>query len=86
MPWDVGVHIDLAATLTRLNQHAKAFGVIESARTLAPDDPNVLALLANNQLNRGQLMEARDTVRELVRRYPRYQLTSRLRALLELPQ
>ena len=86
MPRDVGVHIDLAAALTRLNQHIKASGVIESARKLAPDNPTILALLATNQLNRGRLVEARDTVRELVRRYPRYQLTSRLRALLELPQ
>ncbi len=86
MPWDVGVHIDLAAALTRLNQHIKASGVIESARNLAPDNPTILALLATNQLNRGRLVEARDTVRELVRRYPGYQLPARLRGLLELPQ
>ncbi len=86
MPRDVGVAIDLATTLTRLKQHIEAATVIESAQNLAPNDPNVLALKATNRLSRGLLVEARDTVRELVRRYPEYRLTAKLRALLELPQ
>ena len=86
MARDVGVHVDLAATLTRLNQHAKAARVIESAQQIAPYDSNLLALKATNRLSRGLLAEARDIVRELVRRYPDYRLTPKLRALTELPQ
>ena len=82
----MGVHIDLATTLTRLDQHIAAATVIGSAQEIAPNDPDVLALKAINRLSRGLLIEARDTVRDLVRRYPEYRLTAALRALLDSPQ
>jgi predicted CXXCH cytochrome family protein len=86
MPRDVGAHIDLAAILTRLKQHRRASEIIDVAERLAPENPDVLALRATNLLNRNRVAEARDAVKDLVRRYPKYRLTPQLRALAQLGQ
>ena len=78
--------IEWAAKLTRLGRHDEAIRRITAAQTLAPENPAILGLLATNQLQLGQLKQARETVRKLSERFPGYQLTPQLNALKNLPK
>jgi Flp pilus assembly protein TadD len=84
MAENVAVQIDLAVALTRLNKHMMASEALERARDLAPNSPDILSLQATNYLKRGRVNDARETVKELTRRHPRYRLSRQLRTLMEL--
>jgi Flp pilus assembly protein TadD len=84
MPENVAVQIDLAVALTRLNKHIMASEALVRARDLAPNSPDILSLQATNFLKRGRVNDARETVKELARRHPKYRLSRQLRILLEL--
>ncbi len=84
-PQDETVQIEWAAALTRLGRNAEALNRAEIARNLVPENPTVMALIATNQLKLGKLSIARELVRTLTERFPRYQLTPQLEALKALP-
>ncbi|MGI9372701.1 MAG: tetratricopeptide repeat protein [Hyphomicrobiales bacterium] len=85
MPHNADLHLEFAGTLTRLKRHTQALQQAELARQKGPDNPTVLALIALNQLQLGDLKKARDTVRELSLRFPAFQLPRELQALKTLP-
>jgi hypothetical protein len=86
MPRNVGAHIDLAMTLTRIKQHRRASEIIDVAKRLAPENPVILSLRATNLLSRDRVADARDAVKGLVRPYPKYHLTPQLGAHATLGQ
>jgi tetratricopeptide (TPR) repeat protein len=85
LPDDEAVQIEWATALTRLKRYSEALNRSQIARNLVPENPTVLALIAVNQLNLGELKEAREIVRTLTSQFPRYELTPQLEALKSLP-
>ena len=58
---------------------------IDKLLAVAPTDASVLLLHAFQQLLTGNVVGARDTVRELSERYPGMELPPQLQALLQMP-
>jgi tetratricopeptide (TPR) repeat protein len=83
-PNDAQTLITLAAALLRANNLSDAGIEIDKLLVVAPTDSNVLMLHAFHQLMTGNLTGARETVRELVERYPGLQLPPQLEALRSL--
>lgn len=85
-PNDANIFLDLAALYSRALRPDDAIDQLEQLLKATPDHPQALELLALNQLAAGKLVDARDTVRRLMTRYPSYRLNRRLAPLRNLPQ
>jgi len=79
------VRVTLAAALLRANRLTDAGIEIEKLLSVAPTDANVLMLHAFQQLLSGNILGARQTVRELADRYPGMELPPQLEALRQMP-
>ncbi|MEM7404596.1 MAG: tetratricopeptide repeat protein [Pseudomonadota bacterium] len=74
----------LAFAFQRVGDHGRGYELLQMARTLAPQDPVIMQMVASGLLQGRRPAEARDILVELVKRFPDSGQTIRDLALAEL--